>query len=316
MTFTRLGWHTGRGLFVFFFRKIRLYSFKPNLKLDRVFDGLAPEWIKKIPFDSLLAFTLSIVPGLSHYLQKRTKQVRWYCLAWLILIFMSLLFYGSTWGMLTAGLAIGLHTWIALHAGTKFDLYNINQHILTFFILIAFIYGFYYGARSVLMRDFIVGFTSLTIRDPNIQEGDMLMARRSHVTSDRLTRGSMVLVEPYQAYGRRGRNLMMAEIVGLPQETVEIINNHYAINDQPLDPNNYQLLDPNNYPVPLWLQTREFSVIIPRNSYFISLDYENWAEIDENYILNACVFSIERIEARAFMRWNPIRRRGFLREIQ
>jgi hypothetical protein len=103
----------------------------------------------------------------------------------------------------------------------------------------------------------------------------------------------------------------MVQIVGLPGERVQIENDTFIVNGQELDSE--------KYPVPRWLRGRRVSANVGDDSYFISCQYSVRAhgrQLTNANIHDICLIRSSNIEARAFMRWLPLSRRGFLREVE
>ena len=102
---------------------------------------------------------------------------------------------------------------------------------------------------------------------------------------------------------------MVVQIIGLPGEMVQIDKNVYIIDGQPLDSE--------KYPVPQWLQGTMFSDTVPPDTYFVSSEYSiNRRQIREGHIRTASLMNFDAVRARAFMRWLPLLRRGFIEEIE
>lgn len=151
-----------------------------------------------------------------------------------------------------------------------------------------------------------------------VEPGDYLLARRGRFSPKSLSRGSLVVIRVRTLGGGRtqpwnlGRTQeTVGQVVALPGEHLVIADGAFFIENQPLDPN--------KYPVPRWLQGGPFAVTIDANSYFVSSEYSLRARgrgLDSSLVAEACLFAAEQIEARVFMRWLPLRRRGFIREIQ
>ena len=157
------------------------------------------------------------------------------------------------------------------------------------------------------------GYSSLNIPYYNISEGDYLLARTGVDNHTIISRGTLVILHPaiignHQRYAARSNQTTTGQIVGLPEEKIEISKNVFIINGKPLD--NEQ------YPVPEWLQGRTFSTIIAKDKYFVSLRYNVQAHnitLEDAYINQVCLVHTDDIEATVFMRWLPLHKRGFLR---
>ena len=139
------------------------------------------------------------------------------------------------------------------------------------------------------------------------------MARSDIDRNTILDRGSLVVIHPFAAGNHQARafhneGTTIAEIVGLPGENIQISKGVFLINNQPLSTE--------QYPVPGWLQNVTYSDIIPKDSYFISarynMNFHGNARLTDNNIRQVCIVKKDAIEAKAFIRWLPVTRRGFL----
>jgi hypothetical protein len=52
---------------------------------------------------------------------------------------------------------------------------------------------------------------------------------------------------------------------------------------------------------------------VPQVSYFISAQYQGTG-YNEAQAIEVCIVNQEQIIAKAFLRWNPLRRRGFIKD--
>ncbi len=273
-----------------------------------------PRWMRKISHDAVISVIFSVIPGLSHYLQKRFKEIRWYCLAWGVVLCTSLFLYGSNTGMGLFGLTIGLHAWIAVHGATPKGGITFKNRVTSLMIMLVCVFGLYRLIGRTVFYDLADGYTNMNIPYHNIKSGDYLLAQRSNARKDSLLRGSMVLTNlPTIGAGLyRSQNMQaFVEIVGLAGETVTVKNRRFIINGQEKNSE--------KYPVPNWFPKKEFTIVVPGNSYFINPDYKirgDGMAINAVMVKNACVISANDIEARAFIRWMPLTRRGFLKEIE
>ena len=261
--------------------------------------------------DTFLDLILSVIPGLAHWVQSRFREIRWYFLAWLILILSGLFLYGSAAGYICIGLAIGVHAGIALQYGIIKQLANIREKIATvIFVLIvlALIYGF--APRILHLTG---GYSSLTVPYHNVEAGDYLLARGGLDHNILLPRGSLVLIHPASLTGHgsrvtRSRSTAIGEIVGLGGEHLQIADGTFEIDGD--------RLDTQKYPVPMWLRNTNLSITIPQGSYFVTTRYNVRAygvNLDTSYISRVCLVEAGDIEAKAFMRWWPLLKRGFIR---
>ncbi|HUT31610.1 MAG TPA: S26 family signal peptidase [Sedimentisphaerales bacterium] len=275
----------------------------------------APAWMKQAFSDSVLGLFLSVIPGLAHLVQGRFKEIRWYFLAWLMLLFAGLFFYPGAVGFAMLGVAIGVHVGIALQYGLFKELPRLVERVAAAAIgmaVLALIYRFLLG---LLFSGLVAAYTPLAIPYYGISAGDYLLARRYSLSPEQLTRGSVVLIHPVTIIAgfaenriRRDSRVTVGEIIGLPCELVEIEKGTFAVSGE--------RLDPEMYPVPTWLQNRQISVSVNSDCYFVSSEYAVRADgrqLADVNIRNACIIRASDIEGRAFMIWYPLWRRGFLR---
>jgi hypothetical protein len=274
-----------------------------------------PDFLKIMSEGAFLGIILSIVPGLAHYIDGRFREIRWFVLGWFLALLIGILFYGSDLGLLMLGFAVGLHSWIAFSYTQSKQQDEIADRIrILVLLLIAFVV-FYWGIRGTVFRDFVMGYTNLTIPYQNVQSGDLLLARRSLSQAANLHCGFLVLVPVTTVWGGHGPTnrhgpLMVSQIVALPGEEVEVNDAAFVVNGQ--------ALDDKQFPVPQWLHGRKIGTIrVSADSYFVSTVYNVQVHgnimIDAGIVERACVVRSSDIEAVAIMRWFPLARRGFLR---
>jgi len=274
-----------------------------------------PKGLDKILSTGLLGLLLSIIPGLAHLITRRFKEIYLLFITWLVLLLCSLFFFGSIWGFILLGPVICVHAWIGLKYGLYKELSNLRERIITLLIVMALLCFVYWAVPRVPFFGLRGIYTSLTIPSYNIEAGDYLLARIISTREGQITRGSVVLFHPLRLnlsnrrILSRRQELIVGEIIGLPGELVNTKNNIFLVNNQELDPE--------KFPVPNWLQDRKFSVSIGDNSYFVSSEYNlaihGYTSLTNQNICVICVVNASDIEARAFMRWWPLSKRGFIR---
>jgi hypothetical protein len=173
----------------------------------------------------------------------------------------------------------------------------------------------YWLAPGVVVPDLTGGYTNLTLPYQDIRQGDFLLAWRHRPSDTSLPRGSLVLTRP-GSIGRgravrvpRSDETMAVQIVGLPGETIAVAHDLYLVNGKSLDRE--------KYPVPRWLRGRDVYAKLTSDSYFVSSEYNvNLRELTQAHIRTVCVVAREAVEARAFIRWLPLFRRGFIEDIE
>ena len=275
-----------------------------------------PRWFTNVFNDSFWGLCLSIVPGLAHFIQKRFREIRWYFLAWLVFLISGLFLYGSTAGFICVGLAVGMHAGIALQYGILKELENFREKFITAVIVLVVFTIIYRFVPRIITPNLTSGYSSINIPFQNIEAGDYLLAWRDLGQKSILDRGSLVLIHPvnFRTYGGAVDNVTIREdvitgqVIALPGEQVKIQNGAFVVNSNKLD------LD--KYPLPQWLRKFDFSTTVPSNSYFVSAEYNvnaHGVEFDSSYINHVCIVKAEDIGAKAFMRWWPLSKRGFIR---
>jgi hypothetical protein len=298
------GWRRPvRGL-VRWFRRQRVFVKPPGKNVQRVLDRLTS--------DGLIGLVVSVIPGLAHFAKGRFREVRLYVLLWAALLCTGLFLYGSGAGYVLIGLAIGLHAFIALQFGLFKEIVDFAQRMVATLLVTACFALLYFGVPRVVFGGYTGGHTALTIPDMRINAGDYLVVRRSRRPKDVFPRGTLVLFRPLRLRNYRvdvfnEQPSMIGQIVGLPGDTVYIAKGVYASGGKPLNPE--------RFPVPRWLQDRVMTVVVPPGSYFVSSPYivrGRAGALTDAAVRDACLIKMEVIEGRAFMRWWPLQRRGFI----
>jgi len=268
-------------------------------------------FVRTILSDELVGLLLSIVPGLAHLLNGRFKEIRLFFIGWLALLMTGLFVYGSSAGFIFLGLAIGVHAWIALRYGLLKELNLIERivAVLIVFFVLAFIYR---NIPGVVFRNFSGSFSSQSIPYYNIKAGDFLLVHRLSDKTN-LARGCIVSFHPstvniHNNQVTRASETTTGQIIALQGEVVEIKDNCFVVNGEQLNSE--------RFPVPNWLKNRKDSVTVDKDSYFVSSEYNltiQGVRLTSQHVREVCVVKADNIEARAFMKWWPIWRRGFIR---
>ncbi len=289
-------------------RLIRRGKVPPPEKIRR----RSSPWLKDVFTDSFVGLFLSIIPGLAHSIQKRFGEIKWYFLAWLVLLISGLFLYGSAAGFICIGLATGLHAGIAVQYGIIKSLGNWGEKILTFILVLLALSFIYRFAPRILTPNLRGGFSSLSVPFHKVEAGDYLLAWGGLDQEVHLARGSLVLIHPvtFTSYGETtaSKEEVIGQIVGLAGEQLEIHEGFFVVNGQQLDED--------KYPVPQWLKKFDFSATIRDKSYFVSTEYNVEAhgiKLEVSYVSKVCLVKAGDIEAKAFMRWWPLLKRGFIR---
>ena len=268
-------------------------------------------WLHELIDDPYGSILLSIIPGLGHCIRGRFKEIRIFWLAWLAALLAGIFFYGSNTGFYLLGLAIGIHAWIAVQLAFIREVTEFHKRIVAMLIIIAVLWFIYYIAGRAIFSDFVGGYTAFSVTAQNVREGDYLLGRRSLAHGTILPRGSLV-ISRLSSFGhgtQRTQAAMVAQIVGRENEKVTIENDAFVVNGQ--------TLDSQKFPVPKWLQQRQITFMIPPDHYLLMAEYNVYthgpAAITAEAIRQVCVVSAKDVEAKVFMRWMPLSRRGFIR---
>lgn len=272
-------------------------------------------WLRELIDNPWGGILISIIPGLGHYIRGRFKEIRLFWLAWLAMLLAGIFFYESNIGSFLFALAISIHAWIAIQLAFIKEVTEFHKRIVAILIIIAGLWFIYYAAGRAIFFDFSGGYTAFSVPAQNIKEGDYLLGRRSLAHYVSLKRGTLVIARPstVRLYGHgpatagQAHIPMVAQIVGLEGEQVAIENNAFVVNGQ--------TLDIQNFPVPKWLQQRQIAFMIPPDHYLLMAEYNAHgpAAITAEAIRQVCVVSAKDIDAKVFMRWMPLSRRGFIR---
>ncbi len=262
--------------------------------------------------DPLIGLALSIVPGLGHLIQGRFKEAGLWVLAWLILVSTGVFCWGGQIGFLLLGLAIGVHGWIAVQAGLWEKLTELTERAMAVLGIMLALALLYWAMPRVLFPGYTGVHALMTIPGMKIHVGDYLLARRVVDTSVLLPRGSLVLVHPAGLLGTLRLDhpyaMTLGQIVGLPLETVQIQDGAYVVGGR--------RLDPAKFPVPTWLRGRSYSIHLAADSYFLSAEYRIAGHgnpgLTGEAITKVSTFARDDIRGRAFLRWWPLSRRGFI----
>lgn len=266
-------------------------------------------WLQTAVRVNFLGAFLSIIPGFAHLVQGRFYAIHRWVLAWLTLLLSALFFYGSVFGLMLLGLAIGVHVWIALHSAFLAEYEDLRARIWGFLLILIFFFIGYMAVGRLLFYNYRGGYAVAHVPARQVHRGDYLLGRRNQIQPEDLTRGSFVLAELSSVHGRRvfrrPEAVGYVQIIGLPGETVGLKENVFYIDDEPLDAD--------RFPVPGWLRGRALTATVPEDSYFVSAQYEGRG-YNASQAIDVSLIDRERIAAKAFLRWNPVRRRGFINE--
>ena len=186
--------------FRFFPRFIRSFGFMSSMgKGIRVL-----RWIKLASTIGIFGIVLSIIPGLSHVIQRRFKDVKWYVLAWFILMAAGAFFYGGFFGLCFFGLAIAAHTWVALDSSVLKEGQELGYIMLAYGLTALMMTMVYRGVNNLAIN-MEVAPINIDIPYQNIKAGDYVLARTNTLEIEDMGRGAIALVRPSRSmrYGNR-----------------------------------------------------------------------------------------------------------------
>lgn len=266
--------------------------------------------------DPAIGIILSFFPGLAHILQRRFKEIRYYVLAWFVLLFPVAFFWSTTIGAIIFGILLSIHGWIGIHAGVIREFSSIRKRLIylsvaMFFYWLAFYYVF---CGQFLLRSVAISGVTRTIASQNIEQGDLLLGNRLFAASN-IERGDFVLtyVSGLVQHGQRitptRRNGMIySQVVALPGETIEIKNGSFYVNGEELDQE--------RYPEARWLKEQNTKINLSKNQYFVQYATHGRGpdEVLTEFVHPLFVRNADDLHAKAFMVWRPLSKRSFLRD--
>jgi hypothetical protein len=288
------------------FRRLRQFMPIAAWSGDDLHTRAFPDWLRKASRIGFFGAFLSLIPGLAHVVQRRFSSVRWWVVAWLMTLLLGLFFFGSFAGLIIMGLAIGIHVWIAVHSALLEEYHEFNYRIVGYLIILVFYFVLYQAFGRFVFFDLRGGYSVVDVPTAQVHHGDYLLGRPSQAAPENIIQGSIVLVrlENVGNHGFRQRtDSAYAQVIGLAGDTVAIINDQFVVNDE--------VLDAEQYPVPTWLKRQTFSTVVSQDSYFISAQYQGTG-YNEAQAIEVCIVNQKQIVAKAFLRWNPLSRRGFI----
>lgn len=275
-------------------------------------DSKMPEWVKIFVSIGTFGAILSLVPGLGHVILGRFNRIVWWILGWVVLLFLSIFLFGGGLGTLLLGLTFGLHVWIAMSCSISGKLDNILKRLVIFALIAVFYLVVYRAVWLTVFQDFIGGRSTLNAPYHNIEQGDYLLARRSLARRETFKRADIGVLS-LDTLGRRNRIVeffrirqrSFAQVIAVGGEHVQIRDNGYIVDGNQLDKE--------LFPVPHWIGNREPDTTVPANHYFISAEYTG-NNYNNDAIVHVCTIEADRMEAKVFIRWLPLTKRGFLKD--
>jgi len=287
--------------------------------------GPLPPWpeMRQAMGQALVALALSIVPGGAQLAQHRFPAVRLYVLSWFASLAIGIFFFGSSFGIAAISSAIVVHAWIAMDAVPLFERKKERMTLQAIFfwrlagvaVLAVLVYGMYRQVRNVVASGVVVGQSGIAVKAYDVELRDSILCRRLHEQPPPLKRGDLVLVRVRQlATGDFGdffsarSGETVGQLIGLPGDVVELTRAGFIVNGQ--------ALDPEKFPAPAWLRNRQLATTLGKMEYFVTMEYRVQGEIPSRLLRQACVYASGDVEARGFMLWFPLLKRGFLKELE
>lgn len=266
-----------------------------------------PVWVSRFFNSGLLASVFSIIPGLAQLLNGQLRSIVGYWIAWIILIGLTILLWGTPVAAYLFSLALSVHVWIAMRGGLIKEFTEFRQRMICFLIL-GVVYGFiYYHGSQIGLRLLGLqgGYSLANLPSQNIESGHYFWGRTQNLT---LKRGDFVYTT-LRGIGNHGmlynRNSGgFVRIIGLPNETLTMQGGVFRTNDQPLDRD--------LFPVPTWLaRINDYRVILGEDQYFVVAEFQGQG-YNAEYVNRICILTLKDFQAKAFLRWPPWRNRGFI----
>ncbi|MHC4159893.1 MAG: hypothetical protein ACYSSO_12525, partial [Planctomycetota bacterium] len=200
-------------------------------------------WIKEVFSGSFSGLFLSVIPGLAHFIQNRFREIRWYFLAWSVLLISGLFLYGSVVGFICLGLAVGVHAGIAVQYGIIKDLASLREKIVTVVLVLLALTFIYRFIPRILVPNLTGGYSGLSVPHYRVEAGDYLLAWGGLDRGTLLARGSLVLTHPvtFTSHGRTTESTeeIIGQIVGLAGDHLEIQHGFFVVNGQQLEVDKY-----------------------------------------------------------------------------
>jgi hypothetical protein len=253
---------------------------------------------------------------------------------------MGILFFGQSLGAASMACAYVLHAWIAMDAVLATKRFK-SENITAFGKIglrlcgIALLVLLLYAAGNQVQR--ILGFTlgraGLAVPADRVAMGDAILCHFLPAGDEPLPlkRGDLVLVRVHNilagdlenqlrrhAVGRaRGEYVgeTVGQLIALPGDQLALTPNGFVVNGRALD-----LV---KFPVPASLNGQSASLTLGKDEYFVTME---WGMVEAHHVAGValsagvaaydCVYPGQDVLARGVMRWSPIWRRAFLKELE
>jgi type IV secretory pathway protease TraF len=280
--------------------------------------------------EAAVALLLSIVPGLAHALRHQFGTIYLYVISWFVSLVMGVLFYGESLGAASMASAFVLHAWIAMDAVVATKRFKdkmtasakVGWRLAGIVVLVILLYGTYKEMEHVV--GFTVAVADVAVPADQVEPGDSILCRflPTRAEPPLLKRGDLVLVGVNESGANfdigpgvyhEYLNDLVGQLIALPGEQVAWTQNGFVVNGR--------ALDPLKFPVPAWLRRQSDSRALGKNQYFVTMEWRMQGEGHgyggvADVIALTCVYGRRDLLARGVMRWLPMRKRGFLEELE
>jgi len=273
---------------------------------------------KRIALSAAPWVVVSTLPGLAHLIQRRFRRIFSWWASWLSTLFCALFFFcPRPIPVIMLAMAVILHAWIAADAGLVLKRTKGFAARLVALVLVAlWVLVVYAGVRVTALRNIHMGMSVVSIPSLEVQVGDYLLCRRLNARSETIRPGDLVLID-YQG------GHAVTQVIGVPGDRVSVTGGRFVVNGK--------ALDAERFPVEEWianernlpgggagtrrpLLAEEFLV---RMRYSRSVRGYSFAQMRRGPPREGpLVVGRRQILARAFMRWMPLARRGFLADVE
>lgn len=284
-----------------------LRAFRLEIRKMGILNITIPDWLNSVSYQFIVAALLSLIPGLGHLLQKRFSQIWWAVLLWALLLTSGIFFLGSQIGVTLISASITTHAYIIVHSMLANNTFwrvltkNAIIAVLLFYLYIMLIW------RTLL--GFAGGFGAADIPSMQLHINDYFLTRRVNTQTEIIQRGDFYSA-PAGVITNLGRrtygSIAVFQIVGLPNETVEIIDGAFVINGTSLDKNIYP---PQSCTIDKYINTT-----LGKDEYFVNIEYRRNRVASGDLIARASTFRSSDLRGKAIAKWQPWQERLFFRD--
>ena len=248
---------------------------------------------------------ISIIPGLSHLLGGRLWRIRWLWPAWFLALFLGLIIFGTVYGSILLGTAIGLHTWIICDAGRVRESFStMRGRLVIVLLMLGIVWWCLYGS---VPRYLVRGVRSgATVPAEGIAPSDFLLIWRQAYRREIPRHGDVVLYHiqdlgagEFQVHGGD----VLGKILALPTEHIQIYDGVMTITAGDGRPAQFR--------IPEGIEAPMLTMDVPAGHYLcyptqIRVQNQNYAMAADRLIKHVGLPPETDIQGRAFMIYNTI----------